>query len=103
MLCIPEQLFKSAHTAECKGLFMWPGLFIYVYWLSAYALLYLFKLDKPAYSCSILPTSVGRGGGGTLNVEMMCMLVGNFFENSKKYPDFDFKHLKNTQIAGVIL
>ena len=27
------------------------------------------------------------------------MLVGNLLENPKKYPDFDFKPLKNTQIA----
>ena len=29
------------------------------------------------------------------------MLVRNFFfENSRKYTDFNFKHLKNIQIAG---
>ena len=39
-------------------------------------------------------------GGGTLNVEVIGMLIGNFFlENPKKYPNFDFKPLKNTQIA----
>ena len=38
--------------------------------------------------------------GGTLNVEVMGMLVGNFFGNPKKYPDFDLKPLKNTQIAS---
>ena len=38
-------------------------------------------------------------GGGTLNVEVIGMLVGNFLENPKKYPDFDFKPLENTQIA----
>ena len=43
--------------------------------------------------CNIL------GGGGTLNVEVIGMLVGNFFGNPKKYPNFDFKALKNTQIA----
>ena len=32
--------------------------------------------------------------GGTLNVEVIGMLVGNFLENPKKYPDFDFKPLK---------
>ena len=37
--------------------------------------------------------------GGALNVEVTGMLVGNFLENPKKYPDFDFKPLKNTQIA----
>ena len=37
--------------------------------------------------------------GGTLNVEVIGMLVGIFLENPKKYPDFDFKSLKNTQIA----
>ena len=36
---------------------------------------------------------------GTLNVEVTSMLVGNFLENPKKYPDFDFKPLKNTRIA----
>ena len=36
---------------------------------------------------------------GTLNVEVIGMLVGNFLENPKKYPDFDFNPLKNTQIA----
>ena len=41
MLCIPEQLFNSAHTAESKGLFMRPGLFTYVHWLSACTLFYL--------------------------------------------------------------
>ena len=25
MLCMPEQLFNSAHTAKSKGLFMRPG------------------------------------------------------------------------------
>ena len=39
------------------------------------------------------------GGGGTLNVEVIGMLVRIFSENPKKYPDFDFKPLKNTQIA----
>ena len=38
------------------------------------------------------------GGGGTLNVEVIGMLVENFLENPKKYPEFDFKPLKNTQI-----
>ena len=38
-------------------------------------------------------------GGGTLNVEVIGMLVGNFLENPKKYGNFDFKPLKNTQIA----
>ena len=33
-------------------------------------------------------------GGGTLNVEVIGMLVGNFFVRPKKYPDFDFKPLK---------
>ena len=42
--------------------------------------------------------SWGRGGG-TLNVAVTGMLVGNFLENPKKYPDFDFKPLQNTQIA----
>ena len=37
--------------------------------------------------------------GGTLNVEVIGMLVGNCFGNPKQYPDFDFKLLKNTQIA----
>ena len=32
--------------------------------------------------------------GGTLNVEVIGMLVGNFLQSPKKYPDFDFKHLK---------
>ena len=33
--------------------------------------------------------------GGTLNVEVIGMLVGNsVLENAKKYPDFDFKPLK---------
>ena len=36
---------------------------------------------------------------GTLNVEVISMLVENVIENPKKYPDFDFKPLKNTQIA----
>ena len=39
------------------------------------------------------------GGGGTLNVEVIGMLVGNFLKNPKKYPDFDFKPLKHTKIA----
>ena len=47
-ICIPEQLFSSAHTAECKGLFMWPGLFTYVQWISAFALLYLLNLNMSA-------------------------------------------------------
>ena len=34
--------------------------------------------------------------GGTLNAEVIGMLVGNFLENPKKYPDFDFKPLKIT-------
>ena len=38
----------------------------------------------------------GGGGEGTLNVEVIGMLVGIFLENPKKYPDFDFKPLKNT-------
>ena len=42
------------------------------------------------------------GGGGTLNIEKIGMLVGNVLENPKNYPDFDFKHLKNTQTAGAI-
>ena len=37
--------------------------------------------------------------GGTLNVEVIGMLVGTFLENSKKPWDFDFKPLKNIQIA----
>ena len=38
---------------------------------------------------------LGGEGGGTLNVKVIGMLVGNFFlENTKKYPDFDFKPLK---------
>ena len=36
-------------------------------------------------------TPGGGGGGGTLNVEVIGMLVGNFLENPKKYPDFDLK------------
>ena len=32
-----------------------------------------------------------RGGGVTLNVEVIGMLVGNFLESPKIYPDFDFK------------
>ena len=36
----------------------------------------------------------GGGGGGTLNVEVAGVLVGNFLENPKKYPDFDFQPLK---------
>ena len=36
--------------------------------------------------------------GITLNVEVIGMLVEIFLENPKKYPDFDFKPLKNTQI-----
>ena len=38
-------------------------------------------------------------GGRTLNVEVIGMLVGNFLENPKRYPKFDFKPLKNTEIA----
>ena len=35
------------------------------------------------------------GEGGTLNVEMIGMLVGNvFLENPPKYSDLDFKALK---------
>ena len=41
--------------------------------------------------------------GGTLNVEVIGMLVGNFFGNPKKYSYLDSKALKNTQIAGAIL
>ena len=37
--------------------------------------------------------------GGTLNVEVIGMLVGNFLGSPKRYPDFDFKALTNTQIA----
>ena len=37
--------------------------------------------------------------GGTLNVEVIDMVVGNFLENPKKYPHFDFKPQNNTQIA----
>ena len=38
--------------------------------------------------------------GGTLNVEVIGMLVKIFFwKILKKYLDFDFKPLKNTQIA----
>ena len=44
-------------------------------------------------------TRGGGGGGGTLNVEVIGMLVENFLKISKKYPDFDFKPLKTTQIA----
>ena len=40
------------------------------------------------------------GGEGTLNVKVTGMLVGNFLENPKKYPDFDFKP---TQILRVVL
>ena len=44
--------------------------------------------------------SMKKSRGGTLNVEVIGMLVGIFFlENPEKYPDFDFKTLKNTQIA----
>ena len=35
-----------------------------------------------------------KNPGGTLNVEVIGILVGNFLENPKKYPDFDFKLLK---------
>ena len=38
-------------------------------------------------------------GGDTLNEEVIGMLVGIFLENPKKYEDFDFKAVKNTQIA----
>ena len=31
---------------------------------------------------------------GTLNAEVLGMLIGNFQENHKKYPDFNFKYLK---------
>ena len=40
-----------------------------------------------------------ESGGGTLNVEVIGMLVGIFLENPKKYSDFDFKPIKNAQIA----
>ena len=52
--------------------------------------------------CSSLARGGGGGGGSTPSVEVKGMLVRNFLENSKEYPDFDFKHLKNTQIAGAI-
>ena len=40
------------------------------------------------------------GGGGTLNVEVIGIFsLEIFLENPKKYPDFDFKPLKNTQIT----
>ena len=39
------------------------------------------------------------GVGKTPNVEVTGMLIGIFWENHKKYPDFDFQP-KNTQIAG---
>ena len=47
----------------------------------------------------------GGGERGTLNAEVIGMLVGIFLENPKKYPDFDFKPLKNTQISilGAVL
>ena len=35
-----------------------------------------------------------KAPGGTLNVEVIGMFVGNFLENPKKYPDFDFKPQK---------
>ena len=41
------------------------------------------------HACKNVP-----GPGGTLNVEVIGMLVGSFLENPKKYPDFDFKPLK---------
>ena len=52
------------------------------------------------YGSSSTAEQAGEPGpGGTLNVEVICMLVVHFVENPKKYPDFDFKPLKNTQIA----
>ena len=36
-------------------------------------------------------------------MEVIGMLVGNFLENPKKYPDFDFKPQKNTQILRAVL
>ena len=49
--------------------------------------------------CNILRVSVVLPPGGTLNVEVIGMLVEIVLENPKKYPNFDFKPLKNTQIA----
>ena len=45
---------------------------------------------------SVLAVGYSMPGGGTLNVEVIGMLVGNFLGNPKKYSDFDFKPLKNT-------
>ena len=44
-------------------------------------------------------TTEEQSWGGTLNVDVAGMLVGNFLENPKNYPGFDFKPLKNTEIA----
>ena len=42
-------------------------------------------------------------GGGHCNVEVIGMIVGNFFwKNPKKYPDFDFKPLKIPQLRAVL-
>ena len=46
---------------------------------------------------------ISPGVGGTLNVEVIGMLVGNFFWRTLKYPDFDFKPLKipKLQLGGL--
>ena len=67
---------------------------------NAASFIYL-RLDFRLSYCAIVLSYLHiQGPGGTLNVEVIGMLVRNLFlENPKKYPDFDFKPLKNTQIA----
>ena len=51
------------------------------------------------------PTGLASHPGGTLNVEVIGILVRNFLENPKKYPNFDFKPLKilKLQFLGLFL
>ena len=56
MLCMPEQLFNSAHSDESKGLFSdQVNLLTGTGFQHVLYFIYL-KLDKSTYSCNILPT-----------------------------------------------
>ena len=57
--------------------------------------------DRPVKSILFISLRACKVGDarGILNVEVIGMHVGNFFGEPKKYPEFDFKPLQNTQIA----
>ena len=99
MFCIPEQLFNSAHTAESKGLFMWPGLFTYVHWLSACACFIYFSFISQHtvsvfYLISSIPCIKILIKDNTVIVFIWSSLPSLYVHDSH-YAEKSSKHFKN--------